>query len=195
MLENYIRTTAFYDELEKIAKDRVNIPKGGLKSGLLMNDITQVMTDEDARKVRDGLPFYKRSGPGLLPMSAIAAMSGASFGYSLGTPIKKSLIRYAVPAAVILPLLGYILTKSGKYDKQALSAATDILTKMASISNPNQLLKKKTISYYTSRPTKQIIDPNTKQAVTVSDGRGIRTDKPPITTLIEKYFSRIKRGQ
>ena len=42
---------------EKRASD-VAIPEGGLRPGLLMNDLTQAMTPEDAQLVRERLSFY-----------------------------------------------------------------------------------------------------------------------------------------
>jgi hypothetical protein len=103
---------------EKRASD-VSIPEGGLRPGLLMNDLTQVMTPEDAQLVRDRLPFYERSGPGLLPVAAIGAGSGALLGHSRG----------AVAGGLLLPAIAYYGSASGKYDQQALQAARAAIEK------------------------------------------------------------------
>jgi len=108
----------------------VSIPKGGLRPGMLMNDLTQVMSKEDAELVREKLPFYKRSGPGLLPAAVIGAQSGAALGSSI-----HGLINYnakvfgrgagigAAIGGVALPAVAYLMTRAGKYDRGALAAA------------------------------------------------------------------------
>jgi hypothetical protein len=121
----------------------VSIPEGGLRPGLLMNDLTQVMTPEDAQLVRDRLPFYERSGPGILPAAAIGAATGGLLGHSTGelvdlvkdmktsTPSyatgKKLLPVGAVAGGLLFPAINYYGSKSGKYDQQALEAARDAI--------------------------------------------------------------------
>src|SRR5215204_283200 len=64
----------------------VVIPPGGIKPGIFMNDLTQLMTDEDAALVRQHLPWHQRSGPGLLPVGLIGCLVGLAFGWKvLGT--------------------------------------------------------------------------------------------------------------
>jgi hypothetical protein len=129
---------------EKRASD-VSIPEKGLRPGLLMNDLTQVMTPEDAQLVREKLPFYERSGPGLLPLSVIGASSGALLGDSLGEAIdltkgmktgtpayvtgKKLRPVGAVIGGALFPAAAYLATTSGKYDQQALQAAREAINK------------------------------------------------------------------
>jgi hypothetical protein len=129
---------------EKRASD-VSIPEKGLRPGLLMNDLAQVMTPEDAQLVREKLPFYERSGPGLLPLSVIGASSGALLGHSLGEAIdltkdmktgtpayvtgKKLRPVGAVVGGALFPAAAYLATTSGKYDQQTLQAAREAINK------------------------------------------------------------------
>jgi hypothetical protein len=129
---------------EKRASD-VSIPEKGLRPGLLMNDLTQVMTPEDAQLVREKLPLYERSGLGLLPLSVIGAASGALLGNSLGEAIdltkdmktgtpayvtgKKLRPVGAVIGGALFPAAAYLATTSGKYDQQTLQAAREAINK------------------------------------------------------------------
>jgi hypothetical protein len=107
----------FISGFEKTA-DAVAIPEGGLKAGAWMNDLTQVMTAKDAKLVREKLPFYHRSGPGL----AVSTLLGGSVGRMWGLP-------GAAVGSALGGLLPYYLMRSGKYDKQALEAAKAAIEK------------------------------------------------------------------
>ena len=107
----------------------IKIPKGGLKPGLLMNDLTQTMNSEDAKKVKKNLPFYRRSGPGILPQAAIGALGASSmknlYHLAKGQEHKFRTIqpKAAAIGAVAQPALWYALMRAGAYDKQALKAS------------------------------------------------------------------------
>jgi len=128
-----IYENAFKDEMNKIAAE-VAIPPGGLKPGLWMNDITQVMTDEDAKKVKEKYPWYKRSGPGLIPASVVGAF-GASGLANVAKAIKlrswnvrtPPLNKAAIVGAIALPLIGGAATRLGLYDKSTLSSAKKLV--------------------------------------------------------------------
>ena len=107
---------AFEDELEKIA-GKVKIPEGGLKPGLLVNDLTQLMTPEDAVKVKKNVNVFKRTGPGLLPTALVGAAAAAPWFRLKG----------ALAGGVLLPALTYYLSRTGKYDKSALEAAKKLV--------------------------------------------------------------------
>ena len=122
----------------------VSIPHGGLRLGLFGNDLTQVMTKEDAEFVKKHVPYFKRTGPGLLPTAAIGAVIGAnkdnianfleSFSESgslekaIKIPIKFS-SRGAVLGGIGIPAIAYALTRMGKYNKQTLKNAPILIDK------------------------------------------------------------------
>lgn len=103
----------------------VKIPPGGLKPGFWKNDLTQLMTEEDAELVRKHLPFHKRSGPGLFPMFICGAILGACFGFYVHHIILGLLI-----GGAILSLLSFLASTSGRFDKQALKAARQAVEKV-----------------------------------------------------------------
>jgi hypothetical protein len=126
----------FADELEKLAEAEpiVRIPEGGLRPGLLMNDLTQVMTPEDAALVRKNLPFYQRSGPGLLPTAIAGASGGYSLGYLAGNELlpaarRKLSLGTAGALGSVFPLVNYLAAKTGRAEKQALNAAKTAIEK------------------------------------------------------------------
>src|SRR5271157_5398565 len=130
---NNIKTTSFYNELNKLA-DEVQIPKGGLKSGLLMNDLTQLMSTKDAERIKSKLPFYKRSGPGIIPSAIGGAIGGSSIHGLIRELIKKGPkhgptpgLKGAIIGGISAPVLNYITMKSGLYNKQALKAANKLV--------------------------------------------------------------------
>lgn len=126
--------TPLLDEIRK--KAGVAIPEGGLKPGLLINDITQVMTPEDAVLVKEKLPWYKRTGPGLLPSSAIGAMGGSAL-ITLAKAIKNrgmfGVPQVSVPGlavgAVAMPSILYALSRLGRYDRRTLDTARKLVDK------------------------------------------------------------------
>ena len=130
---NNIKTIAFNNELNKIA-DEVQIPKGGLKSGLLMNDLTQLMSTKDSERIKSKLPFYKRSGPGIIPSTIFGAIGGSSIHGIIRELIKKGPkygptpgLKGAIIGGISAPVLNYITMKSGLYNKQALKAANKLV--------------------------------------------------------------------
>ena len=124
--------------IEKLAGE-VKIPKGGLKPGLMYNDLTQVMTKKDAEKVRKKYDISKRSGPGLLRYSA----AGGTFGAAI-VPMVKSLIsgkstaatgiKGAIAGAILAPLIVGGLTRFGAYDEEAIKSAKQLVKKASSAS-------------------------------------------------------------
>lgn len=127
---------AIYRGTDKLAGE-VSIPEGGLRPGLLTHDLTQTMTPEDAALVRENLPWYRRSGLGMLPAAAIGAGVGghaiphlmnAVSQHSLDprVPTRQRLIGAAVGSAA-LPALLYGLTRAGVYDNQALRSANKVI--------------------------------------------------------------------
>jgi len=113
---------SFNDELEKIS-DEVKIPEGGLKPGLLINDLTRLMTDEDAKRVKKNKNVFLRSGPGLIPGALVGAVTGNTLHSLLSKSYKLKRPYGAIAGGALLPLIAMIGSKAGLYDKQALSAA------------------------------------------------------------------------
>lgn len=114
------------------------IPQGGLRPGLWTNDITQTLSPDDAARVKEKLPFYQRSGPGLVPASVMGAILGGHSTPFLVNEVRdllgkkpligrKGKIIGAAAGATLTPALIYALTRSGAYDKQALKAAKKTL--------------------------------------------------------------------
>ena len=130
--------SAFKDELEKIA-DEVRIPEGGIKPGLLINDLTQLMTPEDAKIVKEKKNVFMRSGPGLIPMSLVGAFTGANITHTVdlmkGRPSKGIGYIKSKPAligAAALPALAYSLARLGVYDKSSLKNARKLVSEVTS---------------------------------------------------------------
>jgi len=124
-LFDQVAAQAFNDELEKIAAG-ARIPEGGLRTGLLTNDLTQLMDEETAKKVKEKYNAFKRTGPGILPTAGIGAISGSLIGMGAkgtGRPSGKG----ALIGLLALPILTEILTRSGRYDKQAVRAADKLI--------------------------------------------------------------------
>lgn len=123
----------------KLAEERVSIPEGGLSLGLLANDLTQVMSPADAAMVREKLPWYRRTGPGIVPMTLVGAAVGTNLPELASTirhwsldapkPSAKARIISAIANAAILGGLPPVLTRLGVYDKQALIAARKMIEK------------------------------------------------------------------
>jgi len=125
--------SAFEDELEKISGE-VKIPKGGLKPGLLINDMTQVMTPEDAKMIKEKKNVFMRSGPGILPSSLSGYFAGGSIANLVdifkGKPSKGFKYLKSKPAlagALALPTLLYSLSRLGAYDKGVLRNAKKLI--------------------------------------------------------------------
>jgi uncharacterized protein YcfJ len=117
--------------MEKAA-GRVAVPEGGLRAGMWMNDLTQVMTPDDAEMVRARLPFHRRSAPGLLPMAALGAASLGMVGRIAGSEFGRKgravgTAAGAILGGVALPALAHALTRSGRYDQQAVEAAKKVI--------------------------------------------------------------------
>jgi len=122
------------EPIEKKAA-QVKIPEGGLRLGLLTNDLTQVMTAEDAKKVKENLSVLKRSGPGVLPMAATGAISGGLLHAAISdliNPTQKYVpmkLKGAIAGAALLGGVPYVLSRMGLYDKQALGSAKKLIDK------------------------------------------------------------------
>ena len=106
---------------------KLRVPKGGLKVGLLYNDLTQLMTNEDAQFVRARLSVRERSGPGLLPF----ALAGLAFGVMCGAIEAETttILMGGLIGGLVLPLVSYAATRMGFFDCQALRAAGKALEK------------------------------------------------------------------
>lgn len=125
--------SSWNDYLEKIAEEPA-IPEGGLRPGLLMNDLTQTMSPEDAALVRAKLPWYKRSGPGLLPLAALGGLTGGRSVPDIIEAIRQRTLDPHVSgrtrligglAGVVgLPALAYGLTRAGVFDKSSLTSSS-----------------------------------------------------------------------
>jgi hypothetical protein len=99
-----------------------------------MNDLTQVMTPEDAALVRKNLPFYQRSGPGLLPAAIVGASGGYSLGYLAGNelpPAARRRLSLGMAGALgsVFPLMNYLAAKTGRSEEQARKAARAVIQK------------------------------------------------------------------
>ena len=105
----------------------LRVPDGGLKVGLLHNDLTQLMTDEDARLVRTKLAVRERSGPGLLMFALVGLAVGAMWG-AIAADATTLLIGGLV-GGLLLPLANYSATRMGLYDRRALQAAEKVIQK------------------------------------------------------------------
>ena len=126
--------SAFEDEFNKLAGE-VKIPEGGLRPGLF-NDLTQVMTPEDAKRVKEKKNVFMRSGPGpdLLTGSLVGAFTGGNIQnfYDMLKGRESKSFKYlkskpALIGAATLPALMYSLSRFGVYDKQALKAAKKLV--------------------------------------------------------------------
>ena len=99
----------------------VSIPPGGLKPGIFINDLTQVMNSEDADLVRKEVPWFLRSGPGLLPVLLGPMILGAIPGTILDS------FELIMAGVFVLGSISAVLiiwaTQKGWYDKGALTAA------------------------------------------------------------------------
>lgn len=116
----------------------VRIPAGGIMPGLFTNDLTQLMTPEDAALARKHLPFFKRSGPGLL----VTGLPGCFIGIHLGISyygIEGALTGFVIGAAIFMGV-PYTMTISGLFDTQAKRAAE------------RAIIKSRQIEYNTSQP-------------------------------------------
>ena len=104
----------------------VKIPEGGLRPGFLINDLTQLMTLEDSKKVKEKKGVFSRSGPGIGIMGLVGAATGSAIGGMHGSRLKGALI-----GGALMPSLLYGLTRSGKYDMQALKAAEKLVEEVS----------------------------------------------------------------
>jgi hypothetical protein len=98
------------------------IPVGGLRPGVLINDLTQLLTKEQAILVRRYLPWYRRSGPGLLLAGICGCMVGLFLGRALAGTIFAEVFG-AFSGLFLSVSTMYTMTISGLFDKQALRAA------------------------------------------------------------------------
>jgi len=127
--------SAFEDELEKLSGE-VKIPEGGLRPGLLIKDLTQVMTPEDASRIKKERNVFMRSGPGLIPGAVVGAFTGGNIAnfYDIIKGRETKGFKYlkskpALIGAVAIPSLMYGLSRMGAYDKQTLKAAKKLIEK------------------------------------------------------------------
>jgi hypothetical protein len=134
----------YYTRLKKMEVDAEKeagapaIPEGGLRPGLLMNDLTQTMGPEDSALVKSKIPWYKRSGPGLLPTAVLGAISGSTAPELLAAVRQRTLSPHVsgrsrlvggLVGGLGMPALVYGLTRSGVYDKGALEASQRAIEK------------------------------------------------------------------
>ena len=102
---------------------KVTIPSGGLKVGLFKNDLTQLMSADDADLVRRRLPINQRSGPGALPLAVCGLLVGCMWPLLAdGTLFDASI--GAVVGAVATSVLFVTATRLGMFNRQAIKAAT-----------------------------------------------------------------------
>jgi hypothetical protein len=122
---------AYSDEMQKISGE-ARIPKGGLRTGLWMNDTTQVMSKADAKRVKEKLPWYRRSGPGVIPAVGLGAIFGMSIP-NLAAAIRnrsasgRSRLVGAGLGALLVPLAAHRATRVGKYEEATLDAARKMI--------------------------------------------------------------------
>lgn len=120
---------AFVEGYQKRAAE-VGIPLEGLRTGLFGNDLTQVMTPEDAELVRNNINYFQRTSPGVIP-SAVSGgvlgnlMSGLTrpFGPTSG---RAKLIGTGL-GATALPLIQHLTRTSKKTEEDVLHNARGLI--------------------------------------------------------------------
>ena len=107
------------------------MPESGMRQGVLANDLTQMLSPEDAALVRAKLPWYRRTAPGVAPQMALGAiMGGGAFPTILGGPT-GNWMRFsggdraigAAVGALAFPALRYALLHSERGKRKSLEAA------------------------------------------------------------------------
>ena len=113
--------TGYNTALEKLA-GKVSVPEGGLRTGWLLNDLTQLMSPKDAKLVKEELPWHRRGGPGILPRALGGGIGLLPLTYALGGS-PRALLYSGLLGAGALSVLPEVLSRSGVYDSRAVAAA------------------------------------------------------------------------
>jgi len=101
------------------------VPRGGLRPGWWMNDLTQLMNEDDAQLARRHLPWYRRSGPGILPLAICGGCVGlAVAAFGVGPPTL-----FIIAGVLVGPLILFLGTELGLYNRQAKRAANAAATR------------------------------------------------------------------